>query len=135
MNDKSKFLEKIFGGEIERLDARRIPGLVPVDGVEVVYYQDDKRMKSSSLFKTFLDGLSDRSAKSGGRVSDSCSITSPDNLLFRAMSYHGDIVGWRKDVEAAAKGLGLLLARVEGDNFVVADGRHYPLSECKIDFN
>lgn len=135
MSDKLKDLEKILGGEIEQLNARRIPGSVAINGVEVVYYQDDGRMKRSKLFKVFLDGLSSRSAKSGGRVSDSCSITSPDNLLFHAMSYHGEIVGWRKDIEEAAKGLGLLLARIEGESFIVSDGRYFPLSECRIDFN
>ncbi|MCY1414344.1 hypothetical protein D9M71_297910 [compost metagenome] len=108
--------------------------MLPVDGVEIVYYQDDKRTTPKKLFKSFLDGLSFRNAKNGGRASDSCSVLSPDGLLFRVMSYHGDLAGWRKDIEEGAKGLGLLLAKIEGDQFVISDGRSFPLSECKIEF-
>lgn len=127
-------LERVLGGKIEQLGERSVPGLVPVSGVGVVYYQDDKRMPPKKLFKSFLDGLSVRSAKSGGRVSDTCSILSPDGLLFRAMSYHGDLAGWGRDIEEGAKGLGLLLAYIEVDKFIISDGRSYPLSECKIKF-
>ncbi|MOA20928.1 hypothetical protein D3C78_1414010 [compost metagenome] len=110
-----------------------MPGVLPVDGVEIVYYQDDKRTTPKKLFKSFLDGLSFRNAKNGGRASDSCSVLSPDGLLFRVMSYHGDLAGWRKDIEEGAKGLGLLLAKIEGDQFVISDGRSFPLSEYKIE--
>lgn len=134
MSDQLSDLENILGGKIERLGQRSVPGVIPVDGVEVVYYQDDKRATPKKLFKSFLDGLSFRNATSGGRVSDSCSIRSPDGLLFRAMSYHGDLAGWRKDIEEGAKGLGLLLACIEGDKFIISDGRSFPLSECKIEF-
>jgi len=134
MNDQLNKLEKILGGKIEQLGQRSVPGMTPVDGVEIIYYQDDKRTTPKKLFKSFLDGLSFREAKFGGRVSDSCSVLSPDGLLFRAMSYHGDLAGWRKDIEEGARGLGLLLAKIEGDQFVISDGRSFPLSECKIEF-
>jgi len=50
------------------------------------------------------------------------------------MSYHGDLVGWGKDIEEGAKGLGLLLAYIESDKFIISDGRSFPLSECEIKF-
>jgi len=37
----------------------------------------------------------------------------------RAFSYHGDLEGWRKDIEAGAEGIGLLLTRLEGDQFII----------------
>ncbi len=43
------------------------------------------------------------------------------------------MVGGR--VEAGAKARGLLLARIEGAQFVVSDGRSIPLSDCKIEFS
>ncbi|WP_332836020.1 hypothetical protein [Pseudomonas syringae] len=39
------------------------------------------------------------------------------------------------DIKAGAEGLGLLLARIEDDQFVITDGRSIPLSECKIEFS
>jgi len=55
--------------------------------------------------------------------------------MFHAIGYHGDLEGWRKDIEAGAQAMHLLLARIEGDKFVVSDGRLFPLSECKIEFD
>ncbi|MDY7560885.1 hypothetical protein QN382_23370 [Pseudomonas sp. 10B1] len=135
MSSDREVLERILGGEIEQRGARTVPGLNPVEGVEFVYYQDDKKLKPKKLFKSLLDGVNPRSAKKGGRVSDSCNVVFPDGSLFHAMSYHGDLEGWRKDIEVGAKSLGLLLARIEGDQFIISDGRSIPLSDCKIEFS
>lgn len=135
MSSDREVLVRILGGEIEQRGARTVPGLNPVEGVEFVYYQDDKKVKPKKLFKSLLDGVNPRSAKKGGRVSDSCNVVFPDGSLFRAMSYHGDLEGWRRDIEVGAKILGLLLARIESDQFIISDGRSIPLSDCKIEFS
>ena len=135
MSSDREVLERILGGEIEQRGARSIPGVNPVEGVEFVYYQDDNKLKPKKLFKSLLDGVNPRCAKKGGRVSNSCNIVFPDGSLFHAMSYHGDLEGWRKDIEVGAKSLGLLLARIEGDQFIISDGRSIPLSDCKIEFS
>ncbi len=59
----------------------------------------------------------------------------PRDPIFHAISYHGDLDGWRKDIEAGAIGLGLLLAQIKGDQLVISDGRSIPLSDCKIEFS
>ncbi len=41
---------------------------------------------------------------------------------------------WRKDIEAGAQGLGLLLAHIENGRFVISDGRSFSLSECAVKF-
>lgn len=50
------------------------------------------------------------------------------------MVYHGDLVGWKKDIEEGADGLNLLLAKIEGKQFIISDGRVFLLSECKVEF-
>ena len=127
-------LERILGGKIEQRDQRAIPGLEPVDGTEFLYYEDDGKNKAKKQFNLLLDSAGPISATSGGVVSDSCCIGLPVGTLFRALSYHGDVVGWRAAVKAGAGSRGLLLAKIEGDQFVVSDGRSFPLSECKIEF-
>ncbi|WP_083838985.1 hypothetical protein [Rhodanobacter fulvus] len=128
-------LEEILGGKIERRGERELPGLSPVEGVEFHYYEDDGKNKAKKQFNALLDSAGLIEASSGGVVSDSCTIYLSDNRRFHALSYHGDIDGWREAVEAGANARGLLLARIEGDQLVVSDGRSIPLSECKIEFS
>ena len=127
-------LEKNCGAKIERSDARVVPGTEKVDGLETVYFSDDGKSKFSKQFDNLTASVSPRSAKSGGRNDRGCSITIPEGLTFYAIGYHGDLEGWRKDIETGAHGLGLLLAHIENDRFVISDGRSFALSECVIKF-
>lgn len=134
-NEELTDLERILGGKLGRRDSRTIPGLNQVDGQKVIYYQDDKRVTPKRLFKLLLEGVLERRAKFGGRLSDSCAILTPDNQLFRAMYYHGDIEGWRLDIGAGARDLGLLLAWFDEGTFRLSDGRTYSLDECVVTFD
>jgi len=134
MSESLADIEKILGGKLERREARLVPGLQQMDGQMAIYYQDDGRTTEKLLFRTLLDGVAERSATFGGRISDPCSVLTPDGDLFRAMICRGDIGGWRADVEDGARHLGLLLARFEGDRFELSDGRGYSLKECVVTF-
>ncbi|WP_061238370.1 hypothetical protein [Ectopseudomonas composti] len=127
-------LERILGGKIELRDQRDIPGVTPIDGTEFLYFEDDGKNKPKKQFNLLLDSAGTIAATSGGVVSDGCCIGLPAGPVFHALSYHGDIAGWRAAVEAGANARGLLLARIEGEQFVISDGRSFPLSECKIEF-
>lgn len=135
MNNDREVLEKIIGGKIEQRGERGMPGLNPVEGVEFIYYEDDGRSKVKKQFNALLDAAGSINATGGGVVSDNCTIYLTEDRLFHALSYHGDIDGWREAVEAGAKARGLLLARIEGDQFMISDGRTIPLSDCKIEFS
>lgn len=69
------------------------------------------------------------SAKNGG-----CRIFLPDGSDFYTISYWNDIEGWRKNVEEGVKALGLKLAQIEGDKFVVEDGRIFKVSNYGFEF-
>ena len=135
MSSDREILEQILGGAIEQRGQRAVPGLSPVEGVEFIYYEDDGKSKAKKQFNALLDSAGSIRATNGGVVSDSCKIYLSDGQLFHALSYHGDIDGWREAVEAGAKARGLLLARIEGDQFIITDGRSIPLSDCKIEFS
>lgn len=128
-------LEKSLGGKLERSDARVIPGMDGAPTRETMYFSDDGKNKFRKQFKNITCFADPTNATSGGVNEAGCSITPLDDPLFHAVIYHGDIDGWRKDIEAGAKGMGLLLAQIEGDQFVITDGRSIPLSECKIEFS
>ncbi len=126
-------LEAILGGKIEQRADRIAPGINPVAGVEFFYYEDFHTGSASSQFRKLLDSAGEFTASSGGIVSDSCRITLPNGQCFLALSFHGDLDGWRKAVEAGARNLGLRLARIEDDRLIIFDGQSVPLSECKVD--
>lgn len=128
-------LEKILGGTFERSDARVIPGTDGVPTRKAMYFSDDGKNKFRKQFKNITCFADPPNATSGGINEAGCSITPLGGPLFHAVIYHVDVDGWKKDIEAGAKGLGLLLARIEGDQFVITDGRSISLSDCKIEFS
>ncbi|NKL63761.1 hypothetical protein [Rhizobium leguminosarum] len=127
-------LERILGGKFERRNARVIPGTQPVDGVEFVYFSDDGKNKFAKQFNNLTLDVEPRAATRGGMNERGCRITPPNGPLFHAVGYHGDVEGWRKDVQAGAKARGLLLAQIEDGDFIVSDGRRFALSECQVEF-
>jgi hypothetical protein len=131
-NDR-EVLETILGGKIEQRADRTAPGITPVTGVEFIYYEDFETSSASGHFRTLLDSAGELVASHGGIVSDSCRIEAPNGECFRALSFHGDLDGWRTAVEAGARTLGLRLARIEDDHLIISDGQSVPLSECKVD--
>ncbi|HDS1299615.1 MULTISPECIES: hypothetical protein [Stenotrophomonas] len=131
--DGREVLETILGGKIEQRADRIAPGINPVAGVEVVYFEADKTTRAARQFDALQDSAGELTASSGGIVSDSCRITLPNGQCFRALSFHGDLDGWRKAVEAGARTLGLRLARIEDDHLIISDGQSVPLSECEVD--
>ncbi|WP_080403364.1 hypothetical protein [Burkholderia ubonensis] len=135
MINKLGKLESIVGGALERRDARVIPGSVAVEGTEFVYFSDDGKNKFKKQFKNLTEYTNPPNAVSGGVNDRGCKIALPNGQLFHAIGYHGDLDGWRKDLEAGAAALNLLLARIEGDMFILSDGSSFSLNECKIEFD
>lgn len=135
MSGDRETLEKILGGKIEQSNSRNVPGVTVVDGQQVVYFSDDGKNKFRKQFNNITCFSEPPNAVRGGVNDRGCKVTPPSGPLFYAISYHGDLDGWRKDIEVGAKGLGLLFARIEGDQFVISDGRSIPLSDCKIEFS
>jgi len=127
-----KELEKALGSKLEASNSRVIPGTDGATTRKTVYFSDDGKNKFRKQFKNITCFTDPPNATEGGVNEAGCSITPVEGPLFHAIEYHGDIEGWEKDIKAGAKGLGLLLANIDGDNFVISDGRSVPLSECKI---
>ena len=124
-------LEKIHGGPIGHKGV--IPGTVPVEGSEFAYFCDGsdegKRFHDLTLHSKPLH------AQRGGVCGGGCHLTLPDGSIFHAAQYHGDIEGWRKDIEEGAAEQEITLARIDGDKLVISDGRVFDLSECTAKFD
>jgi hypothetical protein len=124
-------LEKLHGGPIGHQGI--ISGTVPVEGVETVYFCDDGR---NSVWEQF-DALAPNTchAQHGGMYTDGCHLTLPDGSIFHSVQYHGDIAGWRQDIEEGAAEQKIALARIEAGKLIVSDGRVFELSACTAKFD
>jgi hypothetical protein len=124
-------MEKILGVPIGHQGI--IPGTVPIDGTEIVYFCD-----GSAKGKRFHDLTSHSKplhAQRGGVTGRGCHLTLPDGSIFHAAGYRGDLAGWRQDIEEGAAAQKILLARIEADKLVISDGRKFALSECTAEFD
>ena len=124
-------MEKILGKPIGHKGI--IPGTVPVEGVEHVYFCD-----GSSKGERFHDLTLDSKplhAQRGGVCGEGCHLTLPDGSIFHAAQYNGDIDGWRQDIEEGAAEQKITLARIEADKLVISDGRVFELSACTVKFD
>ncbi|WP_329914948.1 hypothetical protein [Stenotrophomonas sp. SMYL86] len=126
-------LETILGGRIEQRVDRIAPGINRVAGVEVIYYEDDETSGATSQFDLLLDSAGEIVASHGGIVSDSCRIVAPNGQCYQCLTFHGDLDGWRKAVEAAAKARGIGLARIEGHRLKISEDQSFALEECRIE--
>ncbi len=121
------------------MNNRRIPGTIEVEGREFRYVSDD----GSGVFTNFNRKHDDlffkvtsqyKIAKTGGVISENCRLETIDNELFHGLSYKGDILGWRKQIELGAKKLNLIMGEIIDDKLVLSDGRSYNLYDCKYEF-
>jgi hypothetical protein len=118
-------------GRIEREPAT--PGTRPGQAEKVRYVSFDRSQNPAELFHDVVRRVKPVLAKNGGVNQDRFIVTLPDGTPFYALKYHGDVAGWRAQIEQGAADLGFLTAKIESDTFVVSDGRSYPLSECTVE--
>ncbi|MCL6408016.1 hypothetical protein EXT70_20485 [Dickeya dadantii] len=114
---------------------RDIPGLNPVSWREYRYISDDGENKfvGNGLFERVTGKIEPLIPKSGGAMAENCKLWLPSGELFHALSYKGDIDGWRRQIEQGAIQMGLLTAEIAGGEVVLSDGRNYEVSACKFE--
>lgn len=125
-------LEMILGGRLEGSAERTIPGQVAVAGVEFIYFANDGKNKLRKQFRNLTESCDPPNAQFGGVNDRGCSIVLPTGEIFHAIGYHGNIEGWRKDIESGAAEIGILLASINGDSLVISDQRKFLLADCSV---
>jgi hypothetical protein len=115
---------------------REIPGKNPVEWREFRYVSDDGHDKfvGKGLFKKLTEQVDPPIPTGGGVTAENCKLWLPSGELLHALSYKGDIDGWRKQIEQGADQLGLLTGAVVNDKVILSDGRNYELLECRVEF-
>jgi hypothetical protein len=121
-----------FFDRVER--ERKIAGTRPGESPKVRYVSFEAGKSPSKEFLKVTRALP-RIAKRGGVMRDDSVITLPGGAMFFPFIFHDDVEGWQRQIEGGARALGRCFAWIEGDNFVVSDGRSVPLSACKVMFD
>ncbi|MBV1790832.1 hypothetical protein KQ940_22450 [Marinobacterium sp. D7] len=130
----SKKMEDILGlGPIDK--ERKVPGTSVVEGREYRYVSCGCDNDIAALFKKLIRKVDPPLATSGGAVNDGCKVTLPSGECYFAVSYKGDIDGWRQQIEQGAAALGLSVAKISQSGFLLDDGNEIPLSECEFQFS
>lgn len=127
-------MEEVLGlGSIEW--NRIVPGIRPIEGREFCYIADEGQGDFGKIFKKIIHYISPPVPQNGGAMIEGCKITLPNGGVFQAISYKGDIEGWRMQIEQGAQALNVKLARIDGESIVLDNIHSFLLKDCRIDFN
>lgn len=115
---------------------RDIPGTTPVEWREHRYVSDDGNDKfvGKGFFDKLTNIIEPSIPTSGGAITENCKLWLPSGELLHALSYKGDIEGWRKQIEQGAKELGLFTGKIIDNKIILSDNRTYDLSDCRVEF-
>lgn len=125
-------IEEVVG----KLEAERaIPGTRPGEDEKVRYVSFEPGDLPSLIYQRVIREIVPPLMKDGGVMLEGCIVTTPDGTKFYPLVLNGDIDGWRRQIEQGANKMGLSTAKIVKDNFVLSDGRSYPISECTAEFD
>ena len=127
-------MERILGAKIQSTADLGLDGLQGRHGDEVIFFAVPEAEQPEKVFRKLTNATNPPTAKSGGATEYGCSIETSDGSLYHALTVHGDVKGWRKDIELGAAQLELSLAKVKGNKFVVDGGQVFEVSDCIVKF-
>lgn len=118
---------------VESSNNRNIPGLIPCEDQEFLYFTTYKDYDENETFIKLTNFLETPCAKFGGSTILGCSITIPNGKTYHALSFFGDVDGWKKDIIYASQELKISLARIN-NKILICNDEMIPLSTCIINF-
>ena len=126
-------LKRIFG--VDKFDDPALPGTRTRDPGKVIYVllRPGKDMLQS--FEEVTDKVDPPIPTDGGALLEYFAVKTPDQEVFYSIYFHSDVQGWRQQIELGAKQLGLKMAKVQEDKFIVNEGPAYLLSDCEVTFD
>jgi hypothetical protein len=114
---------------------RQVPGLAPVEHREVRYVEERGEEPFEQFFRRLVRHVNPPVMKDGGALIEGCVLTLPTGRRFQALSYRGDIEGWRQQVAQGAAALGVSLGQLVDGALVLDDGTSCRLAECQVQFD
>jgi len=125
-----KSLQSILG--VEKVDDPMLPGTRPRDSGKVIYVLVPAGADPSDAFDEVTSRIDPPIPKNGAVLLEHWLVRTPDREVFSSLYFHGDVEGWRKQIELGATQLGRKMAKVEGDRFVVLGGPAFLLTDCSV---
>jgi len=125
-----KGLQELLG--VEAVDDWTLPGTTPRDVDRVIYVFLPDNADPSLEFKKVISRIDPPIPKNGGVLFDAWLVKTPAGEAFYPLSFHGDVEGLRQQIELGATQLGLKMAKIEGDNFLVSGSSAFLLSDCVV---
>ena len=104
-------LQKIFG--VEKQDDPALPGTRPRDVGKVIYIFVPPGGDLSEAFDEVTSRVDPPIPKEGAVLLEYWTIRTPTGDDFFSLYFHGDVDGWRQQIELGARQLGLKMARVK----------------------
>lgn len=112
-----------------------IPGTEVRSGRGYLYLQSLSTDSFRDLFPRITRYGDGPLPKAGGAINEEVRLTIPTGESFSAISFKGDLDGWRSKILECAGAENLLWAQIAGDDFVVSDGRSFSVESCRVERN
>ena len=125
-----KSIQKNWG--FPQVDHPILPGIRPQDIGRVIYVLLHGHTDSYEAFDEVISKVRPPIATHGAALVDDWLVKTPEGETFYPLFFHGDVEGWRRQIELGATQLGLKMAKVEDDKFAVSDGPVFLLSDCTV---
>ena len=123
-------LKKILG--VDRVDDPMLPGTRPRDAGKVIYVLLPRGTDPSDAFDEVTTIIDPPLPRQGAVLLEHWVVQIPNGDKFYSLYFHGDVGGWRRQIELGADRLGLQLAIIKGNEIVVSNGKNFRLSDCVI---
>ena len=123
-------LKKIFG--VEKMDDPALPGTRPRDVGQVIYVLLPPGGEMLDAFEKVTAKVDPPIPNDGAVLHEHFAVRTPQGDNFYSLYFHGDVEGWRRQIELGARQLGLKMAWVKGETFIVEGGSKFALSECSV---
>lgn len=125
-------MEELLGlGQIQTV--RTIPGTQAVENREFIYIQHNEEEPFPTFFKRLVRHVTPPIPTSGGVLVEGCRISLPDGEVFYAISYKGDLHGWRQQIKLGAEAFNRSLGRIVNESLIF-DNKPVDLVNCQIEF-
>jgi hypothetical protein len=126
-------MEEILGlGPFKR--ERDIPGTILFEGREHWYVEDDGKDNFQKQFNNLINAIQPAIPKQGAAITGGCELLLPDGRKFNALSYKGDLEGWREQIKRGAEYLKCKLGRIVEGTFIISESERISLKDCKARF-
>jgi hypothetical protein len=114
---------------------RTIPGRIIEADREFLYVEALEGESFSQILGNAIAPSPDvPSPRAGGAIEEKVRVVLPNRKSLIAISYRGDLAGWRRNLQAYCHGKGRIWGVFTDDGFVLSDGTSFSLSDCEVIF-